>query len=191
MIGIGGLARAGKDTLALNLKQIIEEDMGVEVKIYSFARAIRDGLDDLLTENLGISAFTDDTAEKVIIRPIMVAFGESMKARHGDNVWSDIVFEQIKKDKCFPIIPDVRFDFEVSRIQGTNGQVIHLLRNGNEVPPNQTEALNDPKVARLADLNHTWPNYKKGQLDECQSHAHILWQMLKETQGDQWKTMYS
>ena len=47
MIGIGGLARAGKDTLASDLSEIIKADMGVDVKIFSLAWPVKCQLNDL------------------------------------------------------------------------------------------------------------------------------------------------
>ena len=38
MIGIGGLARSGKDTLAKNLSEVIRKDLGCNVEIFSFAK---------------------------------------------------------------------------------------------------------------------------------------------------------
>ncbi len=153
MIGITGLARSGKDTLAINLKSIIEEDLKIEVKFYSFASAIKSQLEDFLERYYDISPFTEDTEKKIITRPIMVAHGEQMKKHFGEDVWLKEVVKQIEQDKTaerkvFPIVTDVRFDFEAKKIQEKGGTVVHISRVGNS-PPNEIESKNDPLVKKL------------------------------------------
>ena len=194
MIAIGGLARSGKDTLAQGLADIIKEDFGCEVKIYSFASPIRCQLNNLLEEYYHISPFTEDDGEKLIIRPVMVAHGEQMKKKFGKDIWLKELINTIKEDrskneKLFPIISDIRFDFEVEAIQDDGGMVVHIKKLGNK-PPNDIEKLNDPLVRNAANLKHTWPEYEPDDMIECNDHAQILWQMLKESnQG--WKKIYS
>jgi hypothetical protein len=194
MIGIGGLARAGKDTLASDLSEIIKADMGVDVKIFSLAWPVKWQLNDLFESYYHLSPFTEDTEEKKIIRPIMVAHGEQMKQKFGKDIWLKellgTIHEDLRYKEFFPIISDVRFDFEVEAIKNENGQVIHISKIGN-LPPNEIEALNDPLVAKEADLNHTWPAYNSDQVDKCMDHAHILWQMLKQTHEEKWKKTYT
>jgi len=190
MIGIGGLARSGKDTLAKNLSEVIERDWGCEVKIFSFAQELKSQMDEFLIKNYGISAFTEDTEEKNIIRDLLVCHGETMKKFYEKTVWADIVIDKIDSDPetFFPIISDVRFDFEAERVQDQGGSVIHISKIGNK-PPNEIEAKNDPLVSKVADLNHTWPSYEPDQMEECMGHAEILWQMLKE--NEEWKKTYN
>lgn len=194
MIGIAGLARAGKDTLANNLSDIIEEDLGVKVKIYSFALPIKDQMGNLLEDYYNISPFTEDSDEKLIIRPLLVAHGEQMKKKFGKDIWLKellgTIYEDSRYKEFFPIISDVRFDFEAKAIKSQNGQVVHISRIGN-LPPNETEAKNDPLVRELSDLSHSWPSYEPNQMKECMDHAQILWQMLKQTHENKWKKIYT
>ena len=124
MIGISGLARSGKDTLAENLAHIIRYEWDIDVEIFSFAEEIKNQADDLLKKYYNISAFSENTKEKEYIRPLLVAHGECMKAFYGENIWAETVLKKIKsrKAKIFPIISDVRFDFEAKFLQenGTN-----------------------------------------------------------------------
>ena len=193
MIGIAGIARAGKDTLASDLSEIIKADMGVDVKIYSLALPIKSHLNDLLKSYYHISPFTEDTEEKKIIRPIMVAHGEQMKQKFGKDIWLkellSTIHEDLRYKEFFPIISDVRFDFEVEAVKNENGQVIHISKIGN-IPPNKIEAENDPIVATASDIRHSWPPYEPDEMHECKVHAEILWQMLKETHLDIWKKIY-
>lgn len=189
MIGIAGLARSGKDTLAKNLADVIEDDWKCEVKIFSFAKELKSQMDGFLKKHYGISAFTEDTEEKKVIRDLLVCHGETMKKFHTNTIWADIVIDSIESDpkKFFPIISDVRFDFEVETVQGAYGKVIHIAKTGNK-PPNDIEAKNDPKVMEISDIKHTWPPYEPDEMDQCKGHAEILWQMLKE--NEEWKKIY-
>jgi len=193
MIGIGGLARSGKDTLAINLAEIIEEDWKMDVQIFSFADALKEKINPFITKEFGISAFSEDTEDKKIIRPMLVAYGESMKTKYGRDVWyselSNNIEQALHDNRIFPIISDVRFDFEAKLIQNNGGQVIHITKQGNE-PPNEIEALNNPLVESCADLTHTWPLYSPDLMDECRSHADIIWQMIKEGHQEKWKKIY-
>ncbi len=191
MIGISGLARSGKDTLAKNLAKIITSELGLEVKIFSFADRIKWQMKDVINDNYNISPYTEDTEEKQIIRDILVSHGETMKKIYGETIWADLVISDIKKskDKFFPIISDVRFDFEAKTIKDNDGSIIHITKTGNK-PPNEIEAKNDPLVKGVADLCHCWPEYEPDDMVECESHAEILWQMLNEG-GKKWKTIYT
>ena len=106
MIGIGGLARSGKDTLAECLAKIISEELNVEVRTFSFADEIKKQSDSFLKENYNISAFTEKTEEKNIIRDFLVCHGETMKSIYGKTIWANIVIKSIKESgkKIFPII---------------------------------------------------------------------------------------
>lgn len=194
MIGIGGIARSGKDTLARNLLEIIERDLGANVQIFSFAHELKRKINPFLKQEFGISAFSDNTEDKKIIRPILVSYGESMKAFYGENVWYSHLMNHIKitlgNDKIFPIVSDVRFDFEANAIKENEGKVIHISKTGNQ-PANEIEALNDPLVLGIADLSHTWPPYQSGSIGECKSHAEIIWQMIDEGSKEKWKKIYS
>lgn len=191
MIGIGGLARAGKDTLAKHLSDIISEDMGFNVTILSFADQIKWQVKDICNDNYGISPYTENTEEKKIVRDILVCHGETMKKLHGETIWANLIIDKIKKnkEKIFPIITDVRFDYEVKSIKDNGGMVVHIKKIGNQ-PPNDIEKLNDPLVRNAANLKHTWPEYGPGDMIECRDHAQILWQMLKES-NQEWKKIYS
>ena len=193
MIGIGGLARSGKDTLAINLAKTIKEDWQIDVQIFSLADSLKEKINPFINKEFGISAFSEDTEDKKIIRPILVAYGEAMKTKYGQNIWFSKVADNIEQamhdNKIFPIISDVRFDFEVKLIQDNSGQVIHITKQGNK-PPNEIEAINDPLVSSSSNLTRTWPLYSPDLMDECRSHADIIWQMIKENHEEKWKKIY-
>ena len=191
MIGISGLARSGKDTLANKLANIIKSELGVEVKILSFADKIKWQIKDIANNHYGISPYTENTAEKQIIRDLLVCHGETMKKIHGKTIWADLVIDNLKnyKEKFFPIISDVRFDFEAKRVKEEGGAVVHISKIGNK-PPNDIEAKNDPLVRAVSDLAHNWPEYEPNDMEQCNDHAQILWQMLIES-NKQWLKIYN
>ena len=191
MIGISGLARSGKDTLAKHLADMITSSLGLEVKILSFADRIKYQMQEVINKNYNIDPYTENTEEKEIIRDILVSHGETMKKIYGETIWADLIISDIKnsKDKFFPIISDVRFDFEAERVKENDGLVVHISKIGNQ-PPNEIEAKNDPLVQKVADICHSWPEYEPDDMVECESHAEILWQMLNEG-GKKWKTIYT
>ena len=191
MIGISGLARSGKDTLAKNLADIIKDNLGLEVKILSFADRIKSQMQDVISKNYNIDPYTENTEEKEIIRDILVSHGETMKKIYGDTIWVDLIIDDIKqsKDKFFPIISDVRFDFEANKVKDNNGLIIHISKIGNK-PPNEIEEKNDPLVQKVAHICHSWPELEPDNMSECRDHAEVLWQMLSQY-DKKWKTIYT
>lgn len=185
MIGIGGLARCGKDTMANCLKKTIEKDLGCKVQIVSLACCLKKDLRYLIKKNFGIDSFTENTEEKNIIRPILVAYGEAMKQKYGDKIWLEKCIAQRDLSK-FTIISDVRFDFEAEFVTNLGGSIVHLTKLGNEVP-NEIEAINDPKVRSLSTIQHTWPRYSPSKMEQCQGHADIIWQMFQGHIKEKWQ----
>jgi hypothetical protein len=184
MIGISGLARSGKDTMANCLKKTIQKDLGCKVQIISLACCLKKDLKHLIKKNFGINSFTENTNEKNIIRPILVSYGEAMKKMHGEDIWLKKCVEQRDLSK-FTIVSDVRFDFEADFVKDLDGAIIHLTKYGNEVP-NEIEAINDPKVRKLSTIEYTWPTYSPKNMDQCQGHADIIWQMFPQHVKEKW-----
>jgi len=198
MIGISGLARAGKDTLARCFKKIIEREFDCEVEILHLADRLKSDLDKTIACNFNFEVFTEKDSEKELIRPILVAYGEAMKEKWGKKVWIEKLHEDLKKrkngvtdlgmKKKFYIIADVRFDFEAEYIkENLNGFVVHIAKNGYEVPANEVEKKNDPLVKAVSDIQHVWPQYIPDNLDECNDHAEILWQMTPQEIKEKWQ----
>lgn len=159
IIGIGGVARCGKDTMA---NHIVSEliSLGKTAKRYSFAKALRDECDRFLIETVGISAYTEDPEHKKIIRPFLVFWGTDFRRKLNEKVWIEKIRDQIEEDGVdYAVISDVRFENETEFVHSKNGFMLHLSRkdNGNLVPPaNETEAENDPKVHANSNYLITW-----------------------------------
>lgn len=190
MIGISGLARSGKDTLSKCLKKIIEKEFECEVEIIHLADKLKSDLDKIISCNFNFQVFTEDNEEKELIRPILVAYGEAMKNKWGQDVWMKKLEKEMisRKNKKFFIISDVRFDFEANYVKDNfDGSVIYISKNGNEMPPNEVEAENDPKVRAVSDIIHHWPKYHPDKMSECDLHAEIIWQMIPINKKEKWK----
>lgn len=190
MIGISGVARAGKDTLAKCLKEIIEKEFDCEVEIVSLAKQLKSDLDKVISCNFNFLVHTDDTSEKKLIRPILVAYGEAMKEKWGKDVWVKKLEKSLsdRKEKKLYIVADVRFDFEAEYFQNKmNASIIHITKLGHEAPANEVEAENDPLVKNVSNIVHTWPKYHPDQMELCKGHAEILWQMISDELKEKWK----
>lgn len=162
-IGISGVARVGKDTLFEVLKDFFYKNSGAKLKRFAFADKLKQEIDPILIKKYGISAFTNKTEEKNIIRGELVNFGKSKRLQSkGEHWWRQIqddVFQSIK-DGEIPVITDVRYcvypNDEGFWVKQNGGLLVHLsrtLEDGGFVPPaNDEEKENDPIVADNADV---------------------------------------
>ncbi len=168
IIGISGFARSGKDTFGLSLQRILKT-YSIESEINAFANVLKNDIDQFLIEKFNISAFTKKENEKSLIRPILVAYGES-KRKQDPNYWIDQIKEKSKNK--LTIVTDVRYENEAKWIIDNGGFLIHLSRqknNGSYIEaPNEQEAENNPKVANLACFKMVWQTIenKDGFVDE-------------------------
>jgi hypothetical protein len=181
VIGISGVARAGKDTFALILmNQLIAS--GKSVIKFALADALKQDCDEFCKKNFGFSAFTQATEEKDLIRPFLVWYGDAQRKRTNGTYWINIVHSNLEKIEAdYAIITDIRYAHypkdEIHWVkEDCNGIVIHVSRfekscdeisthEGNTEyiykkkfiqPANNHEALNDPKVKSLADYRIEW-----------------------------------
>ena len=187
IIGIGGCARAGKDTFASILTNRLNA-AGRSVDKFAFADALKQDCDSFCKEKLGISAFTQVPNEKLLIRPLLVWYGDAKRKQSNGRYWVDIIDAKVKASKSdFCIVTDVRYDFyerdEISWVkEDRHGLVVHVSRwSMNPVkvnlmgtidkigaypmqqkvfvpPANDHEKENDPKVKAKANHVIEWEN---------------------------------
>jgi hypothetical protein len=176
VIGVGGFARSGKDTFVKIAKKILKENGYTSIKV-AFADAVKEDMDTFLKENYNISAWTDDTEDKNIIRPFLVAHGCGKRLQTDGKYWIDKVNEEIERIHCEDVVfvSDCRFPNEVDWIhEKLGGWFVHVkkysIRNnalelnalGVDVSksefvkyfdkaPNEEEAKNDPLCEQKAD----------------------------------------
>ena len=137
IIGISAYAKSGKDTVcSLMNKRLME--LNYRPQKFPFASSLKKRIDPFLLKEIGISAFTTDKAEKDIIRPFLVLYGETARDLNEDY-WVEIVKEQIlafdeiyTKDgiTLFPVITDVRYENEAKMIKELGGKILHIERVG-------------------------------------------------------------
>ena len=168
LIGIAGVARAGKDTFYKYLQYLLKTK-GKETQRVALADELKARLDDFLKEHIGISAYTQDSAEKDIIRDILVAYGKAKRIQSNGTYWTGLSQPKIDASLAegrIPIVTDIRYDAfpedEIHWCQEKNqGLLIHISRTDRSYfyikPANADEAQNDPKLQDKADLRICWP----------------------------------
>lgn len=171
VVGIGGLARAGKDTLCNLLIQALYLN-NISAKRRALADELKIEIRPKLLDTYGIDVLNCTPEEKEKIRPELVAFGKERRMTSRGTYWTQIVQEKMQDDdEQVIIVPDIRYNFfvedEVNWVQGKNaGILIHVARyevndKGQKVwmePPNTDERINDPKVRVAADFSLSWPS---------------------------------
>ena len=186
VIGLGGVARAGKDTFAGILAYKLQQS-GKSVKRVAFAEPLKTQVEDFLVKNLGITAWTPSTEEKAIIRPMLVWYGDAQRKRTNGRYWIDLAKKTIEESNYdYYIITDVRYDaYEKDELyflkNEVNGTLCHISKyktvNENEgncrviekrfvQPANDHEAANDPKIKAAAHYIVEWPD--EGQMNEME-----------------------
>ena len=130
VIGVGGFARSGKDTFVKIAKKILKEHGYSSIRL-AFADALKEEIDPFLKEYYGISAWTEDTDEKKVIRPLLVAHG-CQKRIQNPTYWIDKLDQAIEtihygEDVIF--VSDCRFPNEVDWIHNKwGGWFVHVRR---------------------------------------------------------------
>lgn len=174
VIGLSGVARSGKDSFYKHLATAASSYNKSIIRV-AFADQLKKDLADFIYDRSGISVFTNNTKEKEIIRPILVAYGQMMRNLTKGVYWVDKIDELIKsslrKDPSVSVcITDVRFPNEVEFVQHTyDGYVVHLSRKSLDgslvLPPNEEEAEQDPILHDMADYTAVWETYKDSSED--------------------------
>jgi hypothetical protein len=168
-IGIAGVARSGKDSLALEIENLIRSYKGKTIYRTSLAQPLKEDCKDFIKDYLGLNVFTDKNEEKATFREFLVWYGKVKRQQTEGKYWTNLLDERVQKfqpDVC--IIPDVRYqqydEDEVSWLKTKpNNILIHLQRiaiNGEIVPPaNMDESINDSIIQNSADYKIVWPTF--------------------------------
>lgn len=201
VIGIGGVARAGKDTFAAILENILVSK-GKTVRKIALADPLKAHCDSFLKEHLNISAFTQIPEEKVLIRPLLVWYGDAQRKRTSGRFWVDLASNTIvNTDFDYYIVTDIRYSFyekdELCWLKDEwNGKLCHVRRYNKLYdfganspvkeyvePANEHERENDPKIRAGAHYRVEWPDLGKLSADELlhsdQMRAHVERFMLE------------
>lgn len=157
VIPIAGFARAGKDSLADSIYELLEQDEPeYSCIVLKFADALKESLQIALDEaGVNIDVFTEDTAKKAALRPLLVAYGEYCRSQNQDvwvdkviehmNNWSDITCKDSGSEHSVILVPDMRYANEYEKLEalcvkrGWAFVPIYIERQGN-LPANNAEA---------------------------------------------------
>ena len=175
-IGVAGVSRSGKDSLALELENTIRSYTGKTVYRTSLAQPLKEDCKDFIKEYIGLDVFTDKTEEKSIFREFLVWYGKVKRQQTEGKYWTELLdkrVEQFQPDIC--IVPDVRYQQyeqdEVSWLKSKpNSVLIHLQRvaiNGEIVQPaNMDETINDSIIQNSSDYKILWPTFTDENKEE-------------------------
>ena len=181
IIGLTGLARCGKDTFCKYARQHLDT-LNLESQRLAFADELKKDVDAFLIEKLGISAFTEVTAEKEIIRPMLTTWGTEIMRKQNDLHWvkkvEEIIVENQKRN-IVSIVTDIRFPNEIEYIHKIGGKVVHLTMTGNK-PANEYEEKNDPLLRDSSDCFVVWKKYGDDKLQSCLKHVKTAIEELSE-----------
>lgn len=190
IIAIAGNARSGKDTLGKNICELLRE-YDINAATYSFADQLRAEVDSFLQETLGISAYTTDNREKIIIRPFLVFWGTEIRRWMNASVWIDKLNERIKHNEV-AVITDLRFENEYNFVKENGGLVVYLTRidkNGCEIQPaNSYEKENNVFLSNNADSNFAWLSSNDDSLLKSISNE-LLETIITEDTYKTWKAI--
>ena len=178
IILISGFARSGKDTLANGLvKEFAKADKEAVVTKFAIAlkRALQLALNDV---GLGhIDVFTEDTAEKEILRPLLVEFGKYCRAKD-KNVFVNRTLKDVdamlKQGKDAVVISDCRYlnEAKLVRAYGANELVevdrFHIERRNNK-------AANDEEANSIAHMNVNDTDARFAGFEEGMVHQIEWW----------------
>jgi hypothetical protein len=161
IIGISGLARCGKDSF-FNIASSILSSQNIRTRRFAFADCLKSECNEILEKYTGISAFTEKTSEKEIIRPLLVTYGTHIRRKINPNCWIDKINDEVKSFSINGVsfITDVRFENEIDWVRNIGGKSIHITREGIS-PPNKEEAENDPILLNKSDIKFTWKNFEE------------------------------
>lgn len=183
LIGVCGNARSGKDTFCEAAKRFLSEKK-IGACRAAFADEMKKDLDELCRRKIGISAFTSDSKEKAIIRPLLVTYGTDIIRSMNENWWIDkleISLGVHQSMELLPIITDVRYPNEMEWIkEKNNGVLIHVTRKGIG-PANKEEKENSPILKKGADYRIMWPTFGEDNLDQADKHVRKVMNRIFKT----------
>ena len=179
IIGISGYARSGKDLFTTVAQEVLKQ-RDLKTERFALAYELKSDLKDLIHAKTGIDVFTENTEEKNIIRPLLVAYGDVMRKITEGKYWTQKVEQRLGKSNADVVfITDIRYDHyiedECAWLQNKQGgKLIHVTKyvmspmpQGKrfsknkqtkvyQAAPNEHELINDPKVRKRADLKIEW-----------------------------------
>ena len=174
LIGITGFARSGKNLYAEIASNILNQ-FGTSSRQASLAFQLKSDLYEFLNESVKIDAFTENTDEKNVIRPVLIAYGNMMRDRSYGKYWTSKLesdLENFKNECDYVFITDIRYNIypedEVYWLKSKmKGHLVHVHRTDN-LPNNVHEETNDITIRKLSDVFVEWEDLG------CMPHEQLL-----------------
>lgn len=176
IIGINGIAGAGKDTIANMVALSLQNDNGLKVKTFAFADRLKKTASVLF--DIPLEVFYDRTLKEQVIhywgmspRQMLQKLGtEACRERIRDDIWLKAIHKDIiKHDLDIAFITDIRFDNEALFVQGKTydivdeetgeshphnmypGVVVHIYRDSQEKIADSAHSSEDGIAVALRD----------------------------------------
>ena len=173
IIGLGGIAQSGKDFFFTNLKKTTKRN----VIRFAIADELKKELFSLIKNTYNVDIFNCSAEDKEKVRPMLLSHGKirrnDSKGRYWINKISEKVKDAAKDEKNIVVITDIRYDEfasdEVDWVKKElNGFFVHISKYTEDkgvkvfgLPPNEDEAINNPKLIEKADYLIEWPDKLK------------------------------
>ena len=173
VVGIGGVARCGKNLLCELLRNSLTVK-GFSSKQFALASELKEDCKDFLQSKCDMDVWTDLTEDKNRFREFLVWYGDFKRKQTNGRYWIDRLDRRVstyKGDVAF--VTDVRYDhYEEDEVhwikEEKQGLLIHLKRFDRDdegymnftKPANDHESLNDISLYTKAHINITWETSK-------------------------------
>jgi hypothetical protein len=191
-IGITGVARSGKNLFCDISRKVLKEQYGLSSNSYALAYFLKQDCEDFVKNKLGLDVFSEKTEDKQIFRELLVWYGAVKRKQSEGRYWTGKLKPFLEIDKSDVVfVTDIRYDFyekdERYWIQNElNGKLIHISKysygfpsDGRRLrpdiantaskiyvhPPNEHEAVNDPKIKVRADIRFEWEHVYTTEAD--------------------------
>ena len=192
IIGLGGIAQSGKDFFFTNLKKTTKRN----VIRFAIADELKKELFSLIKNTYNVDIFNCSAEDKEKIRPTLLSHGKirrnDSKGRYWINKISEKVKDAAKDEENIVVITDIRYDEfaedEVDWVKKElNGFFVHISKYTEDkgvkvfgLPPNEDEAINNPKLIEKADYLIQWPDKLKEEQAKRYCNEVLIYIRLSE-----------
>ena len=192
IIGLGGIAKSGKDFFFTNLKKTTKRN----VIRFAIADELKKELFSLIKNTYNVDIFNCSAEDKEKVRPMLLSHGKirrnDSKGRYWINKISEKVKDAAKDEKNIVVITDIRYDEfasdEVDWVKKElNGFFVHISKYTEDkgvkvfgLPPNEDEAINNPKLIEKADYLIQWPDKLKEEQAKRYCNEVLIYIRLSE-----------
>jgi len=168
-IGLSGFAGCGKDLFFRLFRDLMKSEYGVDCYRYALADALKKKCKREILNIYGVDSLNCPRDQKEVIRGYLINFAAKKRAETQGRFFIDILDKEIQHGKHkfgdVIVITDVRFaEFpkdEVYWLKNQKRGVLAYIQKTNlddsfQCAPNETEAVNDPKVREEANYIVSW-----------------------------------